>query len=74
MESLQGFVFVPLAAAISVIYMWVVSDVEDQHKFREVVKMAILVSVLVGMTVMINTAEGSPGGIFDEFVTGPAEF
>ncbi len=72
MESIQGFVFVPIAAVIAVIYTWMTTDVADENRFKEVIKNVILVSVLVAIAVMVNT-NGLPTGVIDEFNVGPAE-
>ena len=72
MESFQGFVFVPIAAIIAVVYTWMVTDVSEENRFKEVIKNAVLVSVLVSITVFVNSI-AEPFGVVDEFITGPAD-
>lgn len=73
MESLQGFVFVPIAAVITIIYTWMVSDVSDENRFKEVIKNTILSSVLTAVAVSVNSAVSQGGSPVEDFITGPAD-
>lgn len=73
MESLQGFVFVPVAAVIAIVYTWMVTDVSDENRFKEVIKNAVLVAILVSVAVMLNSSGGLASGMVDDFMTGPAD-
>ena len=73
MESLQGYVFVPVAAVITIIYTWMVSDVAEENRFKEVIKNAILVSVLTSIAVSANSVVQSGNNKIDDFMTGPAD-
>lgn len=76
MEYLTGYNFVAVAILITIVYTWLVSDVQQQDRIKEVFKNSALVGVLTAIAVWLNSTVSAgtmnPGAL-EEFMTGISE-